>query len=153
MTFWTCSSVAECSITMTMASSFPFRFPVLVRGQPLQAAPLDEDPLAPALHAPRVQRSRVLARDPLEDPGLALRGVDGQPQRAPDLADLHRAGGAAVHGAEELRVDHVDALAQAVDLGLGAGRAGGALLQLALFSHRTCAPRPPSGLSARQRRR
>src|SRR5262249_10586364 len=153
MTFWTCSSVAECSITMTMASSFPFRFPVLVRGQPLQPSALVDDPLEHALHAPRVQGPGVLARDPLEDPGLALRGVDGQPQRALHLPDLHRPGGAGVDEAEELLVDHVDALAQAVDLGLAARSAGFALLQLALVSHRTCAPRSPSGLSSRKRTR
>src|SRR5262245_29641323 len=153
MTFWTCSSVAECSITMTMASSFPFRFPVLVRGQPLQAPALVDDALEHALDAPRVQGARVLARDALEDPGLALGGVDGQPERALHLADLHRARGTAVHEAEELRVDHVDALAERVDLPLRArGRGGGGgLLQLALFSHRTWAPRSPSGLSSRKR--
>src|SRR5262245_17246979 len=153
MTFWTCSSVAECSITMTMASLFPFRFPVLVRGQPLQAPALVDDPLEHALHAPRVEGARVLARDPLEDPGLALRGVDGEPQRALHLADLHRARGAAVDEAEELPVDHVDALAEGVDLALRAlGRTRlGRALQLALFSHRTWAPRSPSGLSSRKR--
>src|SRR5262245_47668226 len=153
MTFCTCSSVAECSITITMASSFPFRFPVLVRGQPLQPAAFVDDPLKHALDAPRVERARVLARDALEDPGLALRGVDGQPERALHLADLHRAGGPAVHEAEELLVDHVDAPPQGVDLRLGprGGGGGGGLLQLALFSHRTCAPRSPSGLSSRKR--
>src|SRR5262245_5935036 len=153
MTFWTCSSVAECSITITMASSFPFRFPVLVRGQPLQPPALVDDPLEHALHAPLVQGARVLPRDALQDPRFALRRVDGQPQGALHLADLHRAGGPAVDQAEQLLVDHVDALSEPVYLALRAlGRVGlRRTFQLALFSHRTCAPRSPSGLSSRKR--
>src|SRR5688572_26366400 len=124
MTFCTCSSVAECSITMTMGSSLLLvrLLSVLdVRGQPLQAPALVDDSFEHAAHGHGVERTGVLAHDPLQDLRLALRRVDREPERALDAADLHRAGRPAVEQSHELGVYLVDAPAPGLDLGaLGA---------------------------------
>src|SRR6187455_789721 len=102
MTFCICSSVAVGSITITMGSSISFSIATgarlrlrSVRGQPLQAPRFVDDPL----------------EHPLQDPGLPLRRIHGQPQAALDAPDLDRAGGPAVEQAHQLAVDEVDASA------------------------------------------
>src|SRR5688572_26033002 len=117
MTFSICGSVAVCSITMTIGLSLlAFLVRLVPATEPLQTPGLVDDPLEHAPHGQRLQRPRVLAHHPLQDPGLALRGVEGQPAALLDAADLHRAGGAAVEQAHELLVDGVDAPPPGLDL-------------------------------------
>src|SRR5258708_7637121 len=98
MTFWTCSSVAVCSITMTMGSPLligPLRpLPPLslavggavsaggnstaLHTQALQAPALIDDPLEDPAHRQSVEGPRVLAHQSIQDPGLPLRGIDGE---------------------------------------------------------------------------
>src|SRR5512144_1512136 len=136
MTFWTCSSVAVCSITMTMTPSLLG----FVDGQPLQAPAFVDDSFEDALHRRGIQRSGVLAHHPLQDLGLALRGVDGQAQLGLEPPDLHRAGRAAVQQSHELRVDQVDAVSPFLDV-----------LHGAPLSHATWVPRSASGRSSSSR--
>src|SRR5207245_5614477 len=112
MIFWICSSVAACSITMTMSSSLLL---FLVHGEPLQPPALVDDSLEDAPDGGGIQRPGVLPHHPLQDPGLSLRRVDGQPEGALHLADLHRARRAAVEQPHQLLVDHVDAAPPLVD--------------------------------------
>src|SRR5437762_1369490 len=102
MTFWICSSVAECSITMTMGPSISFpsvasrtglavrtvRAFRLLRGQPLQPPRLVDDALEHPLDRRRIQGSGIVAHHPLQDPRLPLRRVHRQPQAPLDAADL-----------------------------------------------------------------
>src|SRR6185295_546702 len=151
MIFWICSSVADCSITMTMGSSLLL---FLVDGEALQAAALVDDSFEDALDRGRIQRPRVLPHHPLQDPGLPLRRVDGQAERPLHLPDLHRARRPAVEQPHQLLVDRVDAAAPLVD-GVGVCRrrrlAVGGRLQIALLSHLTWPATSPSGCSSRNR--
>src|SRR5437773_2459921 len=147
MIFWICSSVADCSITMTMGSSLLL---FLVHGEPLQAAALVNDSLEDAPHGRGIQRPRVLAHDPLQDPGLSLRRVDREAEGALHLADLHRARRTAVEQPHQLLVDRVDAAPPLVD-GTHTRSRGrlclGRQLQIALLSHVTCPATSPWGCS------
>src|SRR5437762_99463 len=148
MIFWICSSVADCSITMTMVSSLLL---FLVDGQSLQAAALVDDSFEDAPHGGGIQRPRVLAHDPLQDPGLSLRRVDREAEGALHLADLHRARRAAVEQPHQLLVDHVDAAPPLVDGTLTRSRGRlclGGRLQIALLSHVTCPATSPWGCSS-----
>src|SRR5437667_889358 len=123
MTFWICASVAACSITMTMESSLLLRRGAfLVHRHSLQPAALVDDPLEDTPDRGRIQGAGVLAHHTLQDPRLALGRVHREPQRALDLADLHRACGAAVQQAHELLVDCIYAATPSVDVGQVAGR-------------------------------
>src|SRR5712691_8218309 len=98
MTFWICSSLAVCSITMTIepsvsfpsiaGSALPFR--ALAR-HTLQPPRLVDDPLEHPAHGHGIERPGIVPHHALQDPGLALRRVHGQAQPALDAADLHRA--------------------------------------------------------------
>src|SRR5260221_1023349 len=123
MTFCICSSVAAGSITLTMGSPTSFSLapgarPRLrsLRGQPLQAPRFVDDTLEHPLHRHGIEGPGIVAHHALQDPGLALRRVHGQPQAPLDAADLDRTGGPAVEQAHQLAVDEVDAAAPLVDL-------------------------------------
>ena len=124
MTFWTFSSLAVCSITMTMdtlvssSSRRPSASASASPGQPLQAPALVDDALEDAPHRPAVERAGVVPLRAVEDPLLPLGLVDGHPDLPLDPADLHRARRAAVQQLHELVVDLVDAPAQVVHLRL-----------------------------------
>src|SRR5712691_4036375 len=125
-----------------------------VRGQALEAPRLVDHALEHALHRRRVEGPGIVAHDALQDPGLALRRVHGQPQPPLDAPDLDRAGGAAVEQAHELPVDEVDAAPPPIDLLVLVPRRVLRLRaprHIALLSHRTWPATSPCGCSSRKR--
>src|SRR5262245_33175288 len=151
MTFWTCSSLALCSITMTIcvvSSLLRFRLALLfgLASQAFQPSALVDHALEDAPERVAVERARVVLLDAVEDPLLAVGLVDGHPDRALDAADLDRARRAAVQQLHQLVVDLVDAPPQIGDLGLPPA-------YVVLVSHFTRAPRSPCGCSSRKRTR
>src|SRR5258708_38441862 len=116
MTFCICSSVAVGSITITMGSSISFSIATgarrrlrSVRGQPLQAARFVDDTLEHPLHRHGIEGPGIVAHHALQDPGLALRRVHGQPQAPLDAADLDRTGGPAVEPSPQLALNEIHA--------------------------------------------